>query len=735
MRNNCASGTLHIFGRLAFRAGWEKSCLAILTMIPVFLCLEARAGRATLSLDGIWQIAEGKMDPAPALFERTAPVPGLVSLATPPFETPGPVVANRNSISQKDPRRDAFWYRRAFTLDGPIPAVAELKVAKAMFGARVFLNGTWLGDHAPSFTPGYFDAQPALKTGINEILIRVGADRDAVGRAHPDGFDFEKERYIPGVFDSVELLLSGTPHFIAVQAAPDIAGKRVRAQALLRNGGEPATAAVKFIVREAKSGKVAGRLTSKPVDLAKGAETTVDVLIPLKNCRLWSPEDPFLYTLEADSGADIFRTRFGMRDFKLDPATGRAMLNGRPYFMRGSNITLYRFFEDGECGNLPWEQRWVRLLHQRVKDMHWNCLRYCIGFPPEAWYDIADEEGVLIEDQFPIWYGGPGWSKWPEDLKSDELAREYAEWMRERWNHPCVAIWDADNETSSSQTAPAIGSVRALDLSHRPWNNSYTAPQEPGDMFESHPYHFQNPNFKLANLATADPVPQGNPIRNDGRHAVIINEYGWLWLNRDGTPTTLTEQVYQNLLGANSTASQRFHIQAAYIAAETEFWRAHRNAAAVMHFTALGYARADGQTSDHWTKGGVAKLQWEPQFYKYVGDAFAPVGMMIDFWNDRPSAGTRTRVPVVLINDLEKPWTGPVTLRVKRGDRVLTETKQDARIEPLATTHIVFDIAWPEEAGPCVLEAELRGANGEPVHSVRDIEILDAKPVDRQGPI
>ena len=45
-----------------------------------------------------------------------------------------------------------------------------------------------------------------------------------------------------------------------------------------------------------------------------------------------------------------------MREFKFDPATGRAMLNGKPYFMRGSNITLYRFFEDGECGDLPWDE-------------------------------------------------------------------------------------------------------------------------------------------------------------------------------------------------------------------------------------------------------------------------------------------------------------------------------------------------------------------------------------------
>ena len=41
----------------------------------------------------------------------------------------------------------------------------------------------------------------------------------------------------------------------------------------------------------------------------------------------------------------------------------------------------------------------------------------------------------------------------------------------------------------------------------------------------------------VRDLAQADPVPWGNVVDNDGTHAVVINEYGWLWLNRDGSPT------------------------------------------------------------------------------------------------------------------------------------------------------------------------------------------------------
>src|SRR5208283_206000 len=139
--------------------------------IPLAVLAASAAGagpgespRRVLSLDGVWQIAEGTMDRPPAAFDRTVPVPGLVSLASPAFvPPPGPPVKDRGQVAQKDPARDAFWYRRTFALGQPVPEAALLKVRKAMYGAQVILNGVVLGYHAPSFTPGYFDAGAALR--------------------------------------------------------------------------------------------------------------------------------------------------------------------------------------------------------------------------------------------------------------------------------------------------------------------------------------------------------------------------------------------------------------------------------------------------------------------------------------------------------------------------------------------------------------------------------------------
>lgn len=698
-----------------------KARILPVTRLVALLCLGVQTMhgateslRRIHSLDGTWQIAEGTMDAMPADFSRTVPVPGLVDMAAPAFLEPGPKVAKRDARPQKDPRRDAFWYRRMFTVEGPIPETATLKVAKAMFGTRVFLNGQLLGDHVPCWTPGYFNAKTALKPGTNEVVIRVGADRDAIGRAYPDGFDFEKARYIPGIFDSITLILAGTPHIENVQVAPDVAGQQARVRVYL--DGSRATG-LEVEIRETRSGRLAGQAAAN----VEAGVREWDVTIPISACHMWSPEDPFLYRIAVRTLGDEFQTRFGMRELRFDPATRRAMLNGKPYFMRGTNFTLYRFFEDRERGLLPWDDAWVRKLHQRLKEMHWNCVRYCISLPPERWYDTADEEGILVQNEFPIWFGGDV----PQPMTVDELAIEYSEWLREQWNHPCVVIWDACNETRSCKTGDAFMRVRSLDLSNRPWDDGYSWPRRPDDTSEQHPYQF-NSRFRVWKLATAKTDPEAyNNGGGDGRHAVINNEYGWHWVNRNGTPTTLTSDVYRNLLGEDATPKQRFHMQATWLAAATEFWRAHRQCAAVMHFVTLGYSRPDGQTSDHWLEGKVASLEWEPEFHRYVRDAFAPVGLMINMGRTHLRPAPSARVPVILINDLERPWKGPVTLRLRHGNGRVHEKQCEAEIAAFGTTLLDFDLPWASQEGPATLEAELRGADGQPVRSVREFVIKD----------
>ena len=67
-----------------------KPSISTLTLaLAGLLCASASAapGRQTQSLDGTWQIADGKSpDEIPAAFTHTVPAPGLANLATPAFK-------------------------------------------------------------------------------------------------------------------------------------------------------------------------------------------------------------------------------------------------------------------------------------------------------------------------------------------------------------------------------------------------------------------------------------------------------------------------------------------------------------------------------------------------------------------------------------------------------------------------------------------------------------------------
>jgi hypothetical protein len=706
---------------LALIGTLQQGALAALKPLPP---------RQVICLDGTWQIEQGGTTAPLAAFSHTVAVPGLADMARPAFA----------EVGRKSPLRQAFWYRRAFRVEGPVPVVAILKIHKAKYGTTVFLNGRLVGEHLPCFTPALLNVKPYLKGDgqSNDLVIRVGADRESLPAGMPTGWDFETYRYIPGIYDSVELILTGAPYVVNVQTVPDLAHKAVRVVAEIQSGSEPCQTTPSIQIDEATGGRRAGAVKMPPMRLAAGQQAKLDVTVPLGNCRLWSPEHPFLYEAKIGLGSDAAKTRFGMRSFRFDPVSKQALLNEKPYFLRGSNVTILRFFEDAARGDLPWRADWVRRLHRKFRDMHWNALRYCIGFPPEFWYDIADEEGLLIQDEFPIWILGgqpaePG-GAYPDKPRAERIIPEYIEWMRERWNHPCVAIWDGQNESSTPESGKAIRAVRHLDLSHRPWENGHGEPQSPTDCIELHPYlfigvYFGGKMFHLSDLEQTSGVP---PFSSAAQAKIpvakIINEYDWLWLNRDGSPTSLTREVYQKLLGPNSTVRERRMLHARYMAALTEFWRCHRQVAGVLHFCALGYSRPSdkprpegGATCDDFID--VKNLVFEPLFERYMRDAFNPVGLMLDFWAAEVPAGGHRSLRVFAINDLDRPWQGAVRLRVLRGEREVSSQTQTAKIARWGREILTFPVAWPKEPGSYTLAAERNDDAGKPVQSLRDVTV------------
>jgi beta-galactosidase len=727
--------------------------------VPPLAAAEA-AQRTTLSLDGQWDVEDSVgANEMPKAYEHKAPVPGLAHSAVLAFpdvdryqsrellsnlvrqgrypEAEFAKLGNARGISQQE--RNYFWYRKMF--DAPAQnAVALLKINKAQFGSVVYLNGMRIGEHYPCFTAAYFDVTRALHWGAaNELVIRIGAHPGVLPENVSAGTDFEKNRWTPGIYDDVKLLVMSNPVISTVQVAPQLGSSSIIVQTELHNYAEHAvTTKVQQQVFEWKSRAARSDEVKTEVEVAGGASKTVTQTVQILNAHLWTPEDPFLYQVATSTNGDSAETRFGMREFRFDTVTQRAYLNGHPYFLRGSNITLHRFFEDPESGALPWDEPWLhKLLVEIPKQLHWNAFRFCIGPVPDRWLEIADENGLLIQNEYMVWTGHPDWRAGYHDrYDTKEMITEYSEWMRDNWNHPSVAIWDASNESWLPQfSSIIIPQVRHLDLSDRPWENSYNVPVGPNDPVEDHQYLFyrtamedegngntaEGAPFKITDLESMlGPAP--SPPTSKTAHAMILNEYGWLWLNRDGAPTLLTEKLYPRLLGDKNTTENRVALRAYLLGGETEFWRAYRRYAGVLEFVYLTASDPRAFTSDDFRD--LKKLELEPHFAKAMEQAFNPLGVYLNFWEPTLSADEPRDLTVAMVNDEDRPRVGK--LRVSFTDANGKETTAEEvpfSLAPLGAESYAVAIKTPGTPGTYLLQAIASPADdsGHPTISRRDL--------------
>ena len=719
------------------------SSLGLIVSLQIFLVSgQAWAQRITLSLDGVWKV-EDSLSPEemPREYLHTVPVPGLTHSAIPSFpdvdryETRQAIriqidfgrIPKDTPIPDFDvPRqhRNYFWYTRNFRI--PVKKkVAILRIGKAQFGTAVWLNGVKIGEHMGCFTAGFFDLTRAIQWGgENVLIIRIGAHPGVVPKEVPTGTDYEKYQWTPGIYDSVTLALLDEPVIETVQVGPQIQSSSIIVETVLRNYGRTTTeATLTHKITNWKGKNEVGGSSGQRVSLKPGEVKLLRDTIRIPNSHLWSPEDPFLYVLATSFGSDSVRTRFGMREFHFDTATKRAYLNGKIYFLRGSNITLHRFFEDPKCGTLPWQDPWVwKMLVEIPKKMHWNSFRFCIGPVPEKWFEIADEAGFLIQNEYPIWTGRKDWHK---EWSKGSLIREYSEFMRDHWNHPSMALWDAANET----VAPILGAevipvVRKLDLSGRPWENGYNVPSGSDDPVEDHPYQFLFTSFRMTSLESMTGAKSDNSGHPTG-HAALINEYDSLFLNRDGTACLLSEKNYDNLLGANARSEERFALSAYLLGGMTEFWRAHRNFAGVLHFVYLTYNKPEGYTSDHWRD--VEKLDLDPYFADYVSEAFKPLGVYVNFWQFTLDAGSEHSYAVMLVNDYDKPVKGKLALSFESAGGQMTSTQEVLfELNPLGQMTYVLPLTSPKVKGDYLLKAMANPVNGpvsEPTVSRRKVKV------------
>ena len=413
--------------------------LNLTILLSALICFSAFANppRTIINLNGIWDFDQTEISMQPLKFKRKIPVPGLVHLALPKIEEYDKFFKRPDKAIDGGGERDLIatdytprysWYRKKINLGNELKDLdAVLTIKKSQYVTQVFVNGIDLGRFIECYTPIDVVITRALKIGQeNEILLKVG-DRFWLPSEAAGGTDKEKEHYIPGIWDDVSISFTKGMRVHRVLALPVLKDKKVTVKAKIWNHSlflrpaDPRFDKVNYQVKifEKKSRNLVAE-TIGSVNILRDHISEISVDLPVKNPHAWSPDDPFLYTsevtlLNAGSESDQVERSFGMRDFER---RGKSFfLNGEKTYLRGSNITLQRFFEDPECGKLAWDKEWVKKMFIDIsKEMDWNSMRICVGVVPEFWYDMADEYGILLQNEWLYWQVH-GWD--------DQVRKEY----------------------------------------------------------------------------------------------------------------------------------------------------------------------------------------------------------------------------------------------------------------------------------------------------------------------
>jgi beta-mannosidase len=433
-----------------------------------------------VSLNGAWKInhAEKATGEAQGFQQtdyddtgwRTVQVPGTAH--TQLLEAPKYYTREAEWISEKE-----CWYRHKFRLPaGTTDKRLRLRFDATDYYADIYLNGELLGRHEGYIDPYEFEVGDKLKpAGDNMLAVRVWTPISYYWRHRPytikgsyGAVDQKPDNITPlGITRPVHLLAGGPVAIqdVAVDTRLNRDGSADVVVDVTLDASQPTEAAEIKLTLAPRNFEAPTGLELKAVEAFGAEPRTRRFTFHVTNPQLWWTWDhgkPNLYTLNVavrvgGAFSDQYACAVGIRE--IEHVDWKFYLNGKRMFIRGTN-SYYNLFLS-EMGRGDYE-RDLKLM----RGMNINMIRLHCHFSNPEFYDLADELGVLVwQDFLEAWY--------PEDrafaLKAAELYDAHIRYAR---NHPSIAIWATSDEESLENyrelTKHLEPRLYALDPQRRP---------------------------------------------------------------------------------------------------------------------------------------------------------------------------------------------------------------------------------------------------------------------------
>jgi beta-mannosidase len=323
----------------------------------------------------------------------------------------------------------------------------RLRLNGVFYRSTVYLNGQRLGENEGYFFPQEYEVTGFL-AGENTLLVEVDC---------PDEGDKRRKTLITGVFSHWDALDPKTnpggiwlPVEIVESGEVYIKEKYLHLYGL---DGNAAQVQCRVVLDAATPGSAELRMTFTPRNFEGASQTfrqevqlnrgfnEVSLPLTIEEPRLWWTHDqgfPSLYSVAlevksvgAKKPSDRLEFNYGLRTFEM--RDWMAYLNGRRLFVKGNN------YGPGDARPATMSRERFQQDLELARDAHMNMLRVHGHIEHPAFYEVADQLGILVWQDFALQWN---YSKevLPEALRQAELM------VNLLYNHPSIVVWCMHNE-------------------------------------------------------------------------------------------------------------------------------------------------------------------------------------------------------------------------------------------------------------------------------------------------
>ncbi len=345
------------------------------------------------------------------------------------------------------------WYRKHFALNREyFGRKVFIEFEGVQKNCRVWLNGKLLGEHNGSAGSFDFDITQIVKPEGSDNVLAVEVNNFQEGTTPylaDDGGNFYE---YGGIFRNVKLVLKDQM-YIPMQGSasheggtfittPSVTEKEavVRVRTWVKNDYPvKKNCTLRTTILDAANKEV--QVISSESSLNPGQLFMFDqTLKPIKSPRLWSPENPYLYSvrseiIDGNSVIDVYSSPLGIRSIKWDNSSNTLSVNGKKISLKGGSRRQ----------DFPWlgaaVPGWLILMDMQFRDEKEgsNFLQTVYNQDNRLVYEQADRYGFIIAAEVAGIY--------QKNLSAQETEQITREMIRANRNHPSLIFWSFGDKT------------------------------------------------------------------------------------------------------------------------------------------------------------------------------------------------------------------------------------------------------------------------------------------------